>query len=186
VSLKSEARRSPGSNFEWSSFGRVISLDSTFNLANKSKLNKYSATLLWSSAEHFTGGSKLLGIPVEFQNNVVEYVRIWMYRTWAFWTRLTISQLATNEGKKSVCLVCKQLQVVATPYLYRNMEINWVFLSKRYVSQPAKAHLGLSSVRILRIVGPYIMRYGTRYGALIDEVCQLLSVFSKNSLTRFE
>jgi hypothetical protein len=35
-------------------------------------------------------------------------------------------------------------------------------------------------------VGPYIMRYGTRYGALIDEVCQLLSVFSKNSLTRFE
>jgi predicted thioesterase len=97
-----------------------------------------------------------------------------------------VRQLTTNEDKKSVCLVCKQMQTIATPYLYRNMEIACKFLGQRYLDRITKARYGLQSVRTLRIVHSWTMKSSiSNKRRVSNAIWSLLSAIPKNSLTQF-
>lgn len=83
---------------------------------------------------------------------------------------------------KSACLVCKQLNVVATPYLYRKMEITGQFMrGDRFKAATTTRNPGLASVNTVRIVCPY-----STSSKIGQEACLLLSTIPRNSLTRFE
>lgn len=83
---------------------------------------------------------------------------------------------------KSACLVCKQLNAVVSPYLYRNMEVSAESLDDASFTETiTKTHLGLRSVRTVRIVHPY-----PRSARIGRAACLLLSTIPRDSLTRFE
>jgi hypothetical protein len=83
---------------------------------------------------------------------------------------------------KSACLVCKQLNAIATPYLYRKMEITGVFLdSDRFTAAIMPGNRGLPNVKTVRIVHPY-----PRSARIGRAACRLLSTIPRDTLTRFE
>jgi len=83
---------------------------------------------------------------------------------------------------KSACLVCKQLNTLATPHLYRKMEVTGEFLdSDRFAAAITTKNPGLPSVKTVRIVHPY-----PRSARIGRAACLLLSTIPRNSLTRFE
>jgi len=69
--------------------------------------------------------------------------------------KLTGRQLTSHTDMKSACLVCKQLNLIATPYLYRKMEVTGEFLdSDRFTTAITTKNPGLPSVKTVRIVHP--------------------------------
>jgi hypothetical protein len=129
----------------------------------------------------------LLGLPVELQKTIVEYVcKHNLMHGFSMSRKLIVRQLTTNEDKKNVCLVCKQLQTIATSCLYRDMEIVCKFLGQHYLDRIKKARPGMRSVRTLRIVRPWTMGSSIpNKKKLLNAICSLLSAIPKNSLTRF-
>jgi len=96
--------------------------------------------------------------------------------------KLTERQLTSYRDMKSACLVCKQLKAIATPYLYRNMEVSAELLgNESFTKTITKTHLGLRGVKIVRIVHPY-----PRSARIGRAACLLLSTIPKDSLARFE
>ncbi|GAB7327215.1 hypothetical protein MBLNU13_g11116t1 [Cladosporium sp. NU13] len=105
----------------------------------------------------------IFALPVELQKTVVKY-------------------LTSYRDMKSVCLVCKQLNAIATPYLYRKMEITGEFLdSDRFKTAITTKSPGLPSVKTVRIVHHY-----PRSGRIGQAACLLLSKIPRNSLARFK
>ena len=83
---------------------------------------------------------------------------------------------------KSACLVCKQMNAIATPCLYRKMEITGQFLrSDGFATAITTRNPGLASVKTVRIVCPY-----STSSKIGREICLLHSAIPRNSLSRFE
>jgi len=61
-------------------------------------------------------------------------------------------QLTTNSDKKSVCLVCKELQGLVTPLLYRHMVVASRFVHDRYEEVFTASHSGLAHVKTLHVI----------------------------------
>lgn len=95
-------------------------------------------------------------------------------------------QLGLKADLKNLCLVSKEMRDVGTPLLYKNMVVNVDKLNSDFqrVIKTTKDHSGLPHVRTLRVVSKNSGDFVTsrRYKML----CQLISVFQKNVLTRFE
>jgi hypothetical protein len=92
-------------------------------------------------------------------------------------------RLSTNADKKSICLVCKELQAVSTPLLYKYMEVFDDRLDSTLLRTFKPGHHGLPHVRTLDIrnsgrVAPEKM--------LVEMICRLLFELPRNSLSRFE
>jgi hypothetical protein len=67
------------------------------------------------------------------------------------------------------------MQTLATPCLYRDMEISGEFLCDRFLGM-LTSHPGLTSIRTLRIVRPYSQKPGFLCRQeLSDAICCLLS-----------
>lgn len=91
-----------------------------------------------------------------------------------------------------MCLVCKEMAVVGTPLLYRNMVVHTDRLNQDLISAisvPGR-HLGCAHVRTLRIESKY-----SSYGQDFDDpeksvttaaLCRLLVAIPEHVLTRFE
>jgi hypothetical protein len=98
-------------------------------------------------------------------------------------------QLTTNRDKKSACLTCKQMQLLATPLLYRHMEVSSQCLDTRFKESISKRHPGLKHIRTLRIlalrdtftIGPHIAGKGAA-----SAIRRLFATIPEHSLTHFE
>jgi hypothetical protein len=127
----------------------------------------------------------VLGLLVELQKTIIEYVSVdWQEPFEATQCKLTRRQSTSYGDMKSACLVCKQLNKIATPYLYQNMEITGEFLSTdRFSATITQKHPGLPSVKTVRVVRPSSFRPSSDF---TRAACLLLSTIPKNSLARFE
>jgi hypothetical protein len=129
--------------------------------------------------------SHLLALPVELQKTILEYVRTSVPSFNLGLCQLTTGQLTTNRDKKSACLTCKQMQLLATPLLYRHMEIGHHCLNDPFEANMSKEHPGLKHVRSLRITTrshrPHV---GERKGS--RAICRLLVNIPKHALTQLE
>jgi hypothetical protein len=93
----------------------------------------------------------LLNLPVELQKTILEYVRTSVPSfNWEL-CQLITPQLTTNRDKKSACLTCKQMQLLATSLLYRHMEVATHCLKDPFEGVLSGEHPGLKHVRTLRI-----------------------------------
>lgn len=154
-----------------------------------------NALLLHNSAlgvacvgEQTASAASLLGLPVELQKTILEYVRF--SASWPFGvTVLTRKQLTTNADKKNVCLTCKEMQVLVTPLLYKNIEIDVERLREDLFPTLKEGHPGLAQARTLRIVTEDPAEYAVLAGMTLQQaenVCRLLHAIPRHALTRFE
>ena len=152
--------------------------------------------------EAYNGGqlaspTSLLGLPVELQKTILEYVRS-TQRLRVEVLVVTFQQLTTNADKKNVCLACKEMQTVVTPMLYKHMEISDRHLAGVDFRNTLKpGHPGLPHARTLCIRSSIDNRDGRLRGGFgsnllvnanyeVDTICRLMFAIPKNSLTRFE
>jgi len=81
------------------------------------------------------------------------------------------------------------MQVLVTPLLYKDMEIDVRRLDQALLATLEEGHPGLPQVRTLCIStkdrGQYHLTLGMS-GPQTEVVCRLLNTIPKNSLTRFE
>lgn len=103
------------------------------------------------------------------------------------------TQLTSYRDEKSICLVCKELQDVGTPYLYRDMVIasqlldctySGAFLDTINFLQARARRVPIQTVRIIHyLVNDDNCGYSQRQ---VDAIVQLLSAIPENSLTHLE
>ena len=115
-----------------------------------------------STEDTHVGDATLLGLPVELQNMVLEYI-------------------STIADKKNVCASSKALQALMTPLLYRRMELGALQLDSIFSRTLAAAatHPGLPHVRTLSIQSLWNT-------VQLNILCRLIFALPKNALTRFE
>lgn len=101
---------------------------------------------------------------------------------------LTFQQLSTNADKKSACLACKQMQILVTPLLYRDMEIFANRLDETLLATLKEDHPGLPQVRTLRIRSLGLLPLGSMWSddMQMKIILRLLHTIPKHFLTRFE
>jgi hypothetical protein len=102
-------------------------------------------------------------------------------------------QLSTDTDKKNACLVCKEMQALITPLLYKDMEIFADRLDEAFSTTLQGGHSGLSRVRTLCVMpGPepepssFPVMWHNRRKLQVQVICRLLNAIPRNSLTRFE
>lgn len=83
---------------------------------------------------------------------------------------------------KSLCLVCKALQLLMTPFLYQNIVIRLGHLNTKFDSTIQAVHPGIPCIGTLHITRARYTPLGRRVATLI----RLLNAISMHSLTRFE
>jgi hypothetical protein len=105
-------------------------------------------------------------------------------------TALTDQQLSTNVDKKNFCLTSKETQILATPLLYKNMEISGKHLNRALLATLKAGHPGLPEARTLSISSRKPSIFGKPWsneGELpVKVLCRLLHTMPQHCLTRFE
>jgi len=132
----------------------------------------------------------ILTLPVELQQTIMDYVSFdELYFNGVTRSVLTGRQLTSYNDLKSICLVCKHFHKIATPYLYRKMEVTGEYLdSDQFIATITKTHPGLPSVKTVRVVRPFPRLKIAQQLAekSITALCRLHATIPKHSLTCFE
>ena len=77
---------------------------------------------------------------------------------------LTDLQLPSRKDLKRLCLVCKEIRVLATRALYHTVTLSLCQLNDELRTQLHSSNLGLANVRHLRIVATHGSYRHSRYG----------------------
>lgn len=94
-----------------------------------------------------------------------------------------VEYLVSSSDKRNLSLVCKHMQALVLPCLYRHITLHPLQLDEQLRSVFDHKHPGLPYVHTLRIVGN---AYGVETPNLMPVLCRLLKVIPKDSLRVFE
>jgi hypothetical protein len=103
---------------------------------------------------------------------------------------LTVLQVNSNEDRKNLCLACKALNLLVTPFLYRDMVIGASRLNSAFASTLKATHPGIPHIRTLQIRGgwgfnslDHILHLSH---AKVARLIRLIFIIPENALTRFQ
>ena len=99
-----------------------------------------------------------------------------------------MSQVTSNEDKKSLCLANKALQRLVTPLLYKDMVTSPKKLSEVFEKTLMAKHPGMAHVRTIRVNARTLtlderLRFSSEK---IFRLLRLVSAIPRDKLTRFE
>jgi hypothetical protein len=107
--------------------------------------------------------SRLLALPPELRQEVISYIR-------------------STPDLKALCLTCKCLQEIASPLLYRDLEIPITFVNKRLRKSFNRSNPNMKHTRTLLILDGADKYNHAKHGAHIES---LLRSFPVDSLCKF-
>jgi hypothetical protein len=131
--------------------------------------------------------ASLMTISKELRLAIAENVRV-LEQTMAINDELTVFQVTSNEDKKNLCLACKALNLLVTPFLYKDMVIGTSRLTSDFAITLLPTHPGLPHVRTLHIRQGFnslshIFGISQARAAILD---RLISTIPQHALTRFQ
>jgi hypothetical protein len=94
-----------------------------------------------------------------------------------------VEYLVSSNDKRNMSLVCKHMQALMMPCIYRHMTLHPLQLNELLRSIFSKKHPGLPYIQTLRISGN---TYGAETPNLMSVLCRLLKSIPKDTLRVFE
>jgi hypothetical protein len=94
-----------------------------------------------------------------------------------------VEYLVSSNDKRNMSLVCKHMQALMMPCIYRHMTLHPLQLNELLRSIFSKKHPGLPYIQTLRISGN---TYGAETPNLMPVLCRLLKSIPKDTLRVFE
>jgi hypothetical protein len=94
-----------------------------------------------------------------------------------------VEYLVSSSDKRNLSLVCKHMQALMMPCIYRHMTLHPLQLNELLRSVFSSKHPGLPYIQTLRIQGN---TYGAETPNLMPVLCRLLKSIPKDTLRVFE
>jgi len=94
-----------------------------------------------------------------------------------------LEYMVSSSDKRNLSLVCKQMQALMLPCLYRHMTLHPLQLNENLRSVFNKKHPGLPHIQTLHIRG---ITYGIEKPNLMPVLCRVLKSIPKDALRVFE